>query len=91
MRSWRDPLLTLFSREWAGLLVALLVAALFGLSAWVIGGTAGTVLALLGALLGLGLAAASLHHLLTLTRARRDHPPPGICSPKARCVTAVRR
>jgi pimeloyl-ACP methyl ester carboxylesterase len=77
MQAWRNPLLTLFSRDWAGLPIALTVAALFGVPGWVIGGTAGSVLALVGALLGLGLAASSLRHLLTLATARRNHPPPG--------------
>jgi len=77
MQSWRDPLLRLLSRDWAGLPVALMVAALFSLPAAVVGGATGIALALLGGLLALGLAAASLRHLLALARARRDHPPPG--------------
>lgn len=77
MHSWRDPLLTLLSRDWAGLPIALTVAALFALAARATGGAIGIALGLAGVLLGLALAAASLRHLLTLTRARRAHPPPG--------------
>lgn len=77
MHSWRDPLLTLLSRDWAGLPIALAVAALLALAARATSGAIGTALGLAGVLLGLGLAAASLRHLLTLARARRAHPPPG--------------
>lgn len=77
MRSWRDLLLALLSRDWAGLVLAGLFALLVGLLARAMGGTAGGALALIGGALATALAAASLMHLRTLGRARRAHPPPG--------------
>ena len=77
MEAWRDRLLTALSRDWAGLLVALLVFLTIGLPAHAMGGSAGTALGLLAALLALAMAAASLRHLITLARARQAHPPPG--------------
>lgn len=77
MRSWRDPLLALGSRDGAGLVVALFAVLLFGGLARVVGGTAGATLALLGVAVVGVLALASLRHLLALRRVRRAHPPPG--------------
>lgn len=77
MRSWRDPLLALGSREWAGLVIALFGAALFGLLARAVGGAAGGTLALVGVAGASVLALASFRHLRTLRRARLAHPPPG--------------
>jgi pimeloyl-ACP methyl ester carboxylesterase len=77
MPAWRDWLLALMSRDWAGLLVALAVAAASAFAAGVLPGAAGGVLALVGGVLAAVLAGASLRHLVTLARARRAHPPPG--------------
>ena len=76
MRAGRDLLLTLGSREWAGLVIAAIVALLPGGLAHALGGVAGGTLALLGAAVALVLALASLRHLRTLSLARRAHPPP---------------
>jgi pimeloyl-ACP methyl ester carboxylesterase len=77
MRSWRDPLLTLVSRDWAGLVLAGIVALGVGLLARALGGAAGAALALLGGALAIGLAVASVVHLRALGLARQAHPPPG--------------
>ncbi|MBL8362841.1 MAG: alpha/beta hydrolase [Rubrivivax sp.] len=77
MRSWRDLLLTLASREWAGLPVAGALAAAGVAAGRTLGGGAGTALAALAALAGAVLAAGSLRHLAVLARSRRAHPPPG--------------
>ncbi len=73
----RDAALALLSRDWAGLLIALLVAA----AAWVLAQTIhngiGRVLLGLGLLLAALLAMASLRQLFTLAKARRAHPAPG--------------
>lgn len=73
----RDLLLTLLGREWAGLSLALLVFGACAAAGQVAGGAVGTVLVALGALVGFVLAAASLRHLATVARTRRDLPPPG--------------
>jgi hypothetical protein len=77
MRRLRDAALALLSRDWAGLLIALLVAA----AAWVLAQTIhngiGRALLALGLLLAALLAMASLRHLFTLAKARRAHPAPG--------------
>lgn len=77
MRSWRDLLLALGSREWAGLVIAVLVALLFGGLASAVGGAAGGTLALAGVALASVLALASLRALRALRLVRRAHPPPG--------------
>ena len=77
MPAWRNWLLALMSRDWAGLLVALGVAAASAFAARALPGAAGGALALVGGLLAAVLAGASLRHLATLARARRAHPPPG--------------
>ena len=77
MPAWRNWLLALMSRDWAGLLVALGVAAASAFAAHALPGAAGGALALVSGLLAAVLAGASLRHLATLSRARRDHPPPG--------------
>jgi pimeloyl-ACP methyl ester carboxylesterase len=71
MPAW---LLSLLSRDASGLLIAALVAAL-GLLLRALGAPWG--LAAVPVLVGLALALMSLRHLLTLTRTRRAHPPPG--------------
>ncbi|MCA0243429.1 MAG: alpha/beta hydrolase [Proteobacteria bacterium] len=68
MARLRDAALALLSRDWAGLLIAALMAC----AAWAVGWWA-----LPGLLLALVLALASLRHLFALARARRAHPPPG--------------
>jgi pimeloyl-ACP methyl ester carboxylesterase len=77
MRRLRDAALALLSRDWAGLLIAMLVAA----AAWALAPTLptaiGKVFLGLGLLLALLLAMASLLHMFTLAKARRDHPFPG--------------
>ncbi len=77
MRRLRDAALALLGRDWAGLLIALLVAA----AAWVLAQTIrngiGRALLGLGLLLAALLAMASLRHLFTLAKARRAHPAPG--------------
>lgn len=77
MPSLLSSLLALLSRDWAGLLLALLVVVVFGLLSQIVGGTGGTVLAAIGAGLAMVLFAASLRHLVILGRARRAHPRPG--------------
>jgi pimeloyl-ACP methyl ester carboxylesterase len=77
MPAWRDWLLALMSRDWAGLLVALAVAAVAAFAAGAQPGAAGGTVALVGGVLAAVLAGASLRHLWTLARARRAHPPPG--------------
>ena len=77
MRSWRDPLLAVLSREWAGLLLAGLVGVLGAVLAWWIGGPLGVVAQVVTLPLALFLAIAALCHLVVLGRARRAHPPPG--------------
>lgn len=77
MPAWRDALLSLMSRDWAGLLVALVVAAASAFAARALPGAAAGAVTLGGGVLAAVLAGASLRHLLTLARARRAHPPPG--------------
>ena len=60
----RDLFYRVFSREWAGLLIAAVVAAL-GLLAWPL------------FLIGAALALAALRHLWMQARLRQQHPPPG--------------
>jgi pimeloyl-ACP methyl ester carboxylesterase len=77
MRRLLDAALTLLSREWAGLLIAVLVAAAaWALSMAVQGGSADFVLGL-GLMVAGVLTLASLWHLWVLAKARRAHPPPG--------------
>ena len=77
MQRWRDTTLALLSRDWAGLLLALLVAlATWALSTGV-GGRGGTAVFVVGLSLAAVLAAASLRHLVVLSAACRAHPPPG--------------
>jgi pimeloyl-ACP methyl ester carboxylesterase len=77
MRSWRDPLLALLSRDWAGLLIAGAMALLSVVLARAPAGAPGGVLATAAGALAVAMAVASLMHLHTLGRARRAHPPPG--------------
>ena len=77
MRSWQAALLGLLSRDGAGLLVAVALATLAGFAGWMLGGLMGQAIAAIGVITALGLALASLRHLMTLARARRRHPPPG--------------
>ena len=73
----RNSLLAVFSRDSAGLVIAVFVAAVFTLLAQALGGVPGRALLGLGLLMGAALALASLRHLFTLARARRVQPPPG--------------
>jgi pimeloyl-ACP methyl ester carboxylesterase len=77
MRRMRYAALALLSRDWAGLLIALLVA----VAAWVVAQTIhngfGRLALGLGLLLAALLAIASLRHLFKLAGARRTHPAPG--------------
>jgi len=77
MARWRDTALTLLSRDWSGLWVALLVALVSWSTARWVGGGAGQLTLVFGMVLALLLGAASLRHLITLANARRAHPPPG--------------
>ena len=77
MRRLRDTALALLSRDWAGLVMAMLVAAAAWALAQTTGNGVGTLLLGLGLLLAGVLALASLRHLLTLAQARRAHPAPG--------------
>ena len=77
MHALVNTLLGVLSLEWAGLLVAGGVAALFGATGWALGGASGLVVVAVGAVLTLGLFLASLRHQATLARLRRAHPPPG--------------
>jgi pimeloyl-ACP methyl ester carboxylesterase len=77
MRRLLDFALTLLSRDWAGLLIAVLVAAAGGLLSMVARGSAGAFVLGLGLVVAAVLALASVWHLWVLTRARRAHPPPG--------------
>jgi pimeloyl-ACP methyl ester carboxylesterase len=77
MRHWHAALLGFLGQDWAGLLLALALAALAGLFGRVLGGVVGQVMAAVGVVMSLGLALASLRHLLNLARARSRHPPPG--------------
>jgi len=77
MRSWQTSLLALLSRDGSGLLVAVALAALAGIVGRMLGGLVGQVITAIGVIMALGLALASLRHLMTLARARRRHPPPG--------------
>ena len=77
MRSWRDPLLAVLSREWAGLLLALLVALLGAVLARGLGGHSGLAVHAVTVALALAMALAALRHLVVLGRARRAHSPPG--------------
>lgn len=77
MARWRDAVLALLSRDWSGVLLALVVALVsWALTRWV-GGDFGQWTLALGLVLALLLGAASLRHLFTLAKARRAHPPPG--------------
>jgi pimeloyl-ACP methyl ester carboxylesterase len=77
---WRDLFFSGASRDAAGLFMGLAVASpgVAGLLGWA--GTLGPwgrTVALLAALVGAAMAAASVRHLLTLRRVRLAHPPPG--------------
>jgi pimeloyl-ACP methyl ester carboxylesterase len=77
VQRWRHALLTLFSRDAAGLLIAVAVGLLFWGMALLLPAGLRWPLATLGVVLGLALGVASIQHLLTLSRARRAMPPPG--------------
>lgn len=77
MTRWRDAALALLSRDGAGLILAVLLAASVWVLATMLPGAIGRLVFAVGLLLVLVLAAASLRHLLELSRARRAHPPPG--------------
>ncbi|MCA2997883.1 MAG: alpha/beta hydrolase [Rhodocyclaceae bacterium] len=76
MQAWRDRLLSLFSREWAGLLIALSVT-LATFVAANFSQRGGTLIQWIGFTLAAILALASLRHLAVLATARRAYPPPG--------------
>ena len=77
MRRLRDTAFALLSRDWAGLLVALLVATAAGALAPTLPTGVGKLLLALGLVLALLLAMASLRHQFMLAKARRTHPAPG--------------
>jgi pimeloyl-ACP methyl ester carboxylesterase len=77
MARLRDVLLAVLSRDSAGLLMAAAVVAVFAALAAFAGGSLAKPLLALGGGLGLCLAAASVRHQWTLSRAWRVHPPPG--------------
>ncbi len=81
MQGVRNALMALLSRDWAGLLIAALIAGLFtglfALLSTVVGGRLAATLGAVGWLFAAALALASLRHLFVLARARRAHPPPG--------------
>ena len=77
MRRWRNTALALLSRDWAGLMIALLVACAAWASWLILRSGVGTLLLALGLWVATVLALASLRHLLTLAKARRAHPAPG--------------
>lgn len=70
-------LLALISRDWAGLVIAGIVALGAGLLARALGGAVGGLVGVAGGVMASALAMASLRHLWVLGRARRAHPPPG--------------
>ena len=77
MARWRDTALALLSRDWSGLLLALMVVPVSWATARWMGGSIGQLCLVLGLALALLLGVASLRHLNTLAKARRAHPPPG--------------
>lgn len=72
-----SALLALLSRDWAGLLIAALIAGACWAIAQALPDGLRPALTGLGAALGLLLAAASLRHLAVLAATRRAHPAPG--------------
>ena len=77
MRRLRNALLAGLSHDAAGLLIAVLVAAIFWLLAQGAGGAPRAGLITIGMTLSAVLAIASLRHQFTLARAQRANPPPG--------------
>jgi pimeloyl-ACP methyl ester carboxylesterase len=77
VQRWRNALLTLLSHDAAGLLIAVAVSLLVWGMALLLPAALRWPLATLGVVLGLALGAASIRHLLVLSRARRATPPPG--------------
>ena len=77
MNRLRDAAFSVLSRDWAGLVIAALAAALCWAIAQALPDAARSALTVFGLALGSVLALASLRHLLTLTRARRAQPAPG--------------
>lgn len=73
----RNLLLSLLSREWAGLPLALIVGLLFAIAALATEGLFRSALFLLGAFALILLTVASVRHLLVLSATRRAYPPPG--------------
>ena len=77
MRRLRDSAMALLSRDWAGLLLAIFIAAV----AWALSttnrGWFGALVLGMGLLAATALALASLRHLLVLAKARHTNPPPG--------------
>ena len=71
MRAMRNLLLSLLSREWAGLPLALIVGLLFAIAALATEGLFRSALFLLGAFALILLTVASVRHLLVLSATRR--------------------
>ena len=69
--------MALLSRDWAGLLLAMFVAAVAWALSMTSRGWLGALVLSLGLLVATALAWASLRHLLVLAKARRANPPPG--------------
>lgn len=77
MRRLRDTAMALLSHDWAGLLLAMLVAAVAWALSMTSRGWLGALVLSLGLLVATALAWASLRHLLVLAKARHTNPPPG--------------
>ena len=69
--------MALLSRDWAGLLLAMFVAAVAWALSMTSRGWLGALVLSLGLLVATALAWASLRHLLVLAKACRANPPPG--------------
>ncbi len=77
MRRLRDIAMALLSHDWAGLLLAMFIAALALALSMTSRGGLGALVLTVGLVAATALAWASLRHLLVLAKARRAHPPPG--------------
>jgi pimeloyl-ACP methyl ester carboxylesterase len=77
MQRWRDVVMALFSSDWAGLPLAMLVAMLAWIGSMFSHGWLGSLVLGGGLLIATILGLASLRHMMTLAKARRLNPPPG--------------
>lgn len=69
--------MAVLSRDWAGLLLAMMIAALTWALSLASRGWPGVLVLAVGLLAASALAWASLRHLLVLAKSRRANPPPG--------------